>query len=157
MKLQKVTALFAICLILFQGCKDKEQTPAIGPTTPAYSVTDLNKAIVQHNCVSFATGFRNVLNDTNLSYDAKLFYKSFTYAAKFFDDNSGYVSIENLNGVTISDPMNTSREGLSQLNEMDADSLKTTPKLLDIVNYSGGGFFTYRLINPASNVKENYQ
>ena len=156
MKLQKVTALFAICLILFQGCKDKEQTPAIGPTTPAYSVTDLNKAIVQHNCVSFATGFRNVLNDTNLSYDAKLFYKSFTYAAKFFDDNSGYVSIENLNGVTISDPMNTSREGLSQLNEMDADSLKTTPKLLDIVNYSGGGFFTYRLINPASNVKENY-
>ena len=156
MKLQKVIIPFAICLVLAQSCKDKVQAPVVGTTTQAYSATDLNKAIVHHNCVSFATGFRNVINDTSLSYDAKLFYKSFTYAAKFFDDNSGYVSIENVNGLTISDPMKISREGQSQLNEKDADSLKITPKLLDIVNYSGGGFYKYSSINPATNAKENY-
>ena len=156
MKLQKFFLPFAICLVLAQSCKDKEQAPVIGSTTQAYSVTDLNKAIVQHNCVAFATGFRNVLNDTNLSYEANLFYKRFTYAALFFDDNSGYVCIENLNGLTISDPMKTNREGQSQLNEKDADSLKITPKLLDIVNYSGGGFYKYSSINPTTNDKENY-
>ena len=156
MKLQKVIIPFAICLVLAQSCKDKVQAPVVGTTTQAYSATDLNKAIVHHNCVSFATGFRNVINDTGLSYDAKLFYKSFTYAVKFFDDNSVYVSIENVNGLTISDPMKISREGQSQLNEKDADSLKITPKLLDIVNYSGGGFYKYSSINPATNAKENY-
>ena len=151
----------AITIFLTSSCKKEDQDSSNeSQDKPLYSVNDLNKDIIEKNCTILATGFNEVLTDPSLSYvnaDKDFFCRAFTHAAIFFDDNSGSVGLEGINGITISDPMNKSREGKSNADDKDADNNLIVPKWLDIINYAGSGYYQYNKLDvQGGSVKKKY-
>ena len=149
----KTSYFLVIALILAAACKKDENIEIT-----KFSENTVNKTILQTYTQSLATGMGNLFTvGLTDSVSQAHFSQNFCDAARFFDDESGYVFVETMSGFNIAHPIHPKLEGQSSLQQTDANGTKITPIMINTVRNMGYGWLRYPYLNPATEqIEEKY-
>ncbi len=119
--------------------------------TAQYTQNDARKMIIQNVATSIGTGFNTLFSDMYTdSLERVQVIQDFTHAARFMDDESGYVFVETNSGYYISHPVYPELEGTTTLDQSNEYIYNVVLQMINISQNIGFGFLEYDYENPAN-------
>ena len=127
----------------------------IRSTDPTITLLESNKEISKNATISFVEGIAAVFVDIYTdSLDRVQFCRTLLDTIKFFEDNSGYFFVVDLNGYCISHGANKNLEGTDVYDLQDSKGVFFIREMIALAENPGYGFFEYYWNNPASGLDE---
>lgn len=127
----------------------------IRSTDPTITLLESNKEISKNVTLSFAEGIAAVFEDIYTdSLDRVEFCRTMLDPIKFFEDNSGYFFVVDLNGYCISHGADKNLEGTYVYDLQDSNGAYFIREMIDLAENTGHGFIEYYWNNPSTNQGE---
>lgn len=136
--------VFILLILAWTGCaKDSESA--------LYTQNDALKNTVQVICTGVGTGINTwAVDQLTDSVELVKMTRDFTHEAFFFDDRSGFVWVETLDGYNVAHPTQPGLEGTSTIEQVDVDGRKIVREMIQLATFTGFGFLEYRYTNPVT-------
>jgi len=127
----------------------------IRSSDPKITLLESNMEISKNASKSFAQGIAAVFESTYTnSSDRSVFCKTLLDQIKFFEDNSGYFFLVDLDGNCISHGANSSLEGTDVSDLQDSKDVYFIRDMIALAEDPGYGFLEYYWNNPSSGEDE---
>ena len=138
-------------LLLFTSCSDDELVILQGNQ----SQLDAYKQIVQSVTTTTATGLGSAFGQMQSdSTEMAHLVQAFTDPVRYFDDQSGYIFIETINGWSVAHPTDKSIQGTYRLNAQDINGKYYHHDFVNTARHIGYGFVEYYFNDPATGTIE---
>ena len=142
--------LVAVAMMIV-GCSDD----STGVKTVEYNEESCRKNIVKTVINTNAVGFESIFDKYFPTEEERAeFLQSYVDSAKYFEDNSGYFFIEDMEANMVAHGLKKELVGQNRMDVQDVKGKFYVREMMDSLNSKGSGFVEFYFTNPTTNEEE---